>query len=244
MIQRFQKALDAFIENFQTRWETQPGFRSTWSIVGSATALIILCSCALLGSNVLSGYFSGPSSPGQAKVIIINNNNAGTTFPISTDQPAATQIPLTGGTPVPTVPFAPTATPKATPFGTTPTPSATATPQPGATDTPTPSSNLTVTASPAGPWVAGQQASISPITTAPPQPNAQMQIDFQFGSSPNCTLNGQTVQLDDNGAATSPTQLSQPIPSCVHGMSVPITATFSVNGLTYTNSSFGTASGP
>ncbi len=243
MVQRFQKSLDAFIERFQDRWETQASFRATWSTLGSALALLFLCSCALLGTNVLSGFFNGPSSPTQAQVIINGNANNGSTFPLATDQAGATDIPLTSGTPVATVTFSPTATPTVTP----PVP-ATPTPQPtgSASTTPTPSGTpaagqpFTVTMI-ITPMVVGQTATITNIQTAnQPQPNQQMQITLQFGNDPNCTASPtpNPVQLDANGNDAGPATIQ--VPACTQNNAT-VSAVFTIGSQQYINPNVGTA---
>jgi hypothetical protein len=238
MMQRFQQSLDAFFERFQDRWDTQPGFRTTWGIIGSALALVFLCSCALLGTNVLSGFFSGPTGPSSAQVIIGGNANNGSTFPVATDQQEATQIPLTTGTPVATVTYSPTATPTVTPAA-RPSP----TPQPGGNgnDTPTPipqpfTVSMTIT-----PMIVGQQATITNVqTTNQPQPNQQLQITLQFGNDPNCTTspNPNPVQLDNTGNYTGPATFT--VPGCSPNNAT-VSATYSIDSVgSYTDPNVGT----
>lgn len=236
MVQRFQKGLNAFIERFHERWETQPTFRTTWSILGSAVALIGLCTCMLIatnvGTNLLGSNFGAPIS--KDKVVIGGGNASGTNFPLPTLPPAATDTSGLPASPVATVSVEVTATPTATPGMQTPS------------DTPTPSGSVTPTGTVTGPppvtaqqvenpWQAGQRGHLNNITTSPAQPNVQVTISLQFGSDPTCKTTPDplpAIQLDGNGQHQGNVGFN--VPSCFPTGTVTVTPTYTINGIPYT----------
>lgn len=234
MVQRFQKALDAFIDGFHVRWETQPSFRATWSTLASAVALLGLCSCLLVASNVGSSLLGGLNTSGSKLKVEIGNDNGGTKFPIPTLAKASTDVSGLGATPVATVTFVYTPTPLATPPTATPKPSPS--PSPTSSVTVTPGSAITVQASQNGAWNAGQMGNIGQISTTPSQPNATLQISLQFGSDPNCKTNPDPVQVPLDGNGQHQGNVSFTVPTCIPtGQTVTVTPTYTINGTTYTD---------
>ncbi len=234
MVQRFQKALDAFFEGFHVRWETQPSFRATWSTLASAVVLLGLCSCILVASNVGSGLLGNLNTGGTKLKVQIGNDNGGTKFPIPTLAKASTDVSGVGATPVATVTFSYTPTPLATPPTVTPIPSPTVATTPAGTTTP--GTAITVQASQQGAWNAGQIGNIRQISTTPSQPNATLQISLQFGSDPTCKTTPDPLQipLDVNGQHQSNFPFT--VPTCIpRGQAVTVTPTYTISGITYTD---------
>jgi hypothetical protein len=218
-MQRFQRSFNAFIEQFQERWETQPAFRTTWSVLGVGTFMIILCLGAMIGSNLLTGLFASAGNAQHGSVVVAVNNDT-TAFPMNKPTPQGTDA--SGSTPIPvaTTTYSPSPTATVTPS------QPTAVPSPTDTGTPDPNA-FTVTASPQGTWKAGQNAGIQDIATTPPLANATMTITMQFGANPGCMLTpALTVQLDGNGAYHNHKQFI--VPACA--TPGPVTVTYQVPG--------------
>jgi hypothetical protein len=207
------------VDRLANRWQRDPGFRNTMSVLGIALALMVVCGTTLVADNFVTQLGVGFNLNAAKYHVNIGNTSDNPTFPVPTPAPASTQDPsqIIGGTPVPTVPFSPSPTPTVTPaIPVTPTPNPSPSPGPG----------FTVTANVSSPWRAGQTGTISNIATSPAQQNAQMQISLQFGSDPACvaTLN---VQLRHDG--TDPTNETVNIPKCVKSQ-VTVQATFTIFG--------------
>ena len=242
MVQRFQKGLNAFIERFHERWETQPSFRTTWSIMGSAVALIGLCSCMLIATNVgtklLGSSFGAPTT--KDKVIIGGANASGTNFPLPTLPPAATDSSGVPASPVATVSVEVTPTPTATPSKQTQTPTPTVTTTPSVTVTVTPTGTtigtFTVTAQQVeNPWQAGHRGHLNNIVTSPAQANQQLTISLQFGTDPNCKTNPDPlppITLDGSGQYLA--SIGFNVPNCFPTGTSTVTPTYTINGTPYT----------
>jgi hypothetical protein len=239
MVQQFQKWLDATLERFHKRWETQASFRATWGVLICAVALLFLCSTAFVGSNLLSGLFVGAGGATHYSVAYNTGNGSTSNFAISTGVDGGTAIPTSLASPVATLTFSPTNTPTASPGPKTPTATPKVTDTPTPTDTPTgTAASFTVTAT-VTPMIGGQNATITNIQTNPQQSGQTLTIGLQFGQNPNCTAatTPSTVTLDNNGASPGPIMFT--VPNCAHsGDSV--TATYTISGAMYTDSSFGT----
>ena len=240
MVQGFQKGLNAFIERFHDRWETQPSFRTTWSVLGSAVALIALCSCMLvatnIGTNLLGNNFGAPTA--KDKVVIGGGNISGTNFPLKTLTPAATDSTGLPATPVATVSVVVTPTPTSTPAHQTPTPTPSVTSTPAGTVTPTGTitATFTVTAQQVeNPWQAGQRGHLNNIASSPAQANQPLTISLQFGTDPNCKTNPDplpSIPLDDNGQYSGNVAFN--VPTCFPSGQVTVTPTYTINGVPYT----------
>ncbi|MBA3822858.1 MAG: hypothetical protein H0X24_03000 [Ktedonobacterales bacterium] len=218
-MQRFQKSFNAFIEQFQDRWETQPAFRATWSTLGAGTFLIILCVGALVGSNLLGSFFASGGDTTHGSVLVAANGNT-STFPINKLTPQGTDASGTKATPVATSTYSPSPTPTVTPTGPTPVPTDTGTATP---TLPT----LQVSASQQAQWKVNQLAAIQNFATTPPVANGLMTVNMQFGNDQNCVLTPAIlVQLD--GAGTYKNQKSFRVPGCTNGPSV--TVTYHIDG--------------
>lgn len=223
-MQRFQQSFNAFIEQFQQRWETQPAFRATWSTLGVGTFLIILCIGALVGSNLLGGFFASAGDVSHGSVLVAGNGKT-STFPLNQLTPQGNDASGTKPTPVATSTYSPSPTPTVTPSGPTPVPS------PADTGTPT-ENTFTVTASQQGQWKVGQFASITDFattdsTTTKPIPSVTMTLKLQFGTDQNCKIaNPISVPIDANGTHKNP--ISFTVPTCTKGSQV--TATYHIDG--------------
>lgn len=240
MVQQFQKWLDATLERFHQRWETQPSFRATWGVLICAMALLFLCSTAFIGSNLLSGLFAGSGGGTYYNVAYNSGNGSTSNFAISTDTMAGTQVSTNVASPVATLTFSPTNTPTASPGPKTPTATPKVTDTPTPTDTPTgTAANFTVTATVLpNPLIRNQTGTITNIQTAnQSQPNQQMNIALQFGQNPNCTaqLSQNPVTLDNNGFSPGP--ITFQVPNCAHSGDT-VTATYTIGSDSYTNSNF------
>ncbi len=233
MLQRWQKNLERFFEWFQNRWETSSTFRTTWSLIGVALALVFICGISGLVASGVGAILpsNSQSSAGNNFQQAIGGANPSQSHPIPAYTPGGD-----GSVPSP-IPVATTTVPPPTvtaipsPLPGTPT----ATPPPSPTPTGTALASQVQVQAQQNKWVAGQQGTLSNFTTEPQQANATLilvTLDFGFG----CTLGNVTqpvgsVTLDANGTDQT-TPMTFTVPSCVQGQNDPVTALYQVNGLT------------
>jgi hypothetical protein len=222
MLQGLSTSLNKIIERFQDQWELNPAFRTMWSVIGCAFAIVFLCSSLLVGMNVANSFTkgNGTSNGNNGGIGIQGGNPLNPTYSVkqvsgnTTMTPGANPIATSGAaTPTPTIPATPD-----TPTPSTPdqTPSATADP------------NLTVSASqsPLTGWSGAtpNQNQIINVTTNPPVPNAQIVFQLDFG----CQQIPVQGNLDGNGQTPS---ISVSIPGCFKSKTPkPIPITVSING--------------
>jgi hypothetical protein len=234
MVQRLQQAIDTFIERFQTRWETQSSFRATWSTLGVAVIILIMLSCAIIGTNALSGLLGSGGSTTKARISIGGVAVNGTNYPLASLTPLGTSLTAVGATPVATVSAVVTPTPTATPNDATPSPTPSASPSVTVTVTGTPGPPTIAAIQSPNPWQATQPGYLGQITTTPAQANQTLQITLAFGTSGCVTFpNPITVQLDGNGQHQG--NVSFTVPNCFPAGNATVTATYTINGMTFTD---------
>lgn len=242
--------IDAMIERFQHRWETDRQFRATWGSVIALCTVVMLCACvSVVGvttNRVLASaglVSSGSSSPSASLALGTGTKPSGTAgaaineqFPTPTSTPGTSApVPSTvaipaSGTPLPSPTIAPTAT--AGPDGQA-TPTATG----GGGDiyngrTPVcsgPLGNGTWSLSPC-PLVHGQGGSL--IIADPNDAGKQVNIVVNFGQ---CSGNAQctflspptpSVTLDSGGNLT----LNMSVPKSAQPGVLPVTGMINISG--------------
>ncbi len=218
---RFQKSFNAFIEQFQDRWETQPAFRATWGTLGAGSFLLILCVAALVGSNLLGSLFAGAGNVTKGSLVVAGNGNS-SNFPLNKLTPQGTDASGTKPTVVATSTFGTTPTPTVTPANTTPTPDASGTPS---------ATTFTASAMMIGTWKAGTPGKIDQFATAAnPVPSQMLTVTLQFGDPAQNCMATITVQLDQNGAY--PGQKTFGVPTCFSEATAQVSALYHIDGFT------------
>ncbi len=207
MLESLSSGVNKLIERFQDNWEINPAFRTMWSVIGCAIAIVFLCSSLLIGMNVANSFTKGNTTQSGS-----NNNYGIQGGNLLNPTYAIKQAP-------PNITTTPGAEPVATSGAATPTPTIPATP-----DTPTvgppdltpsatvdPSLHVTATQSPQTGWsnAAQNQNKITNVTTTPQSETANAQIDFQLDFQ--CRQVDAQGQLDGNGQISS---IQVNIPGC------------------------------
>lgn len=227
-MQNLQKRLDAFIERFQDRWETEASFRATWSTIGSAAVLLFLCSCMFVVTTNVGSLFASNAKP--TAVVITNDQSDAkqTVYPVTSHTPGADQSGNDKNASVinTIAASAPTITPTASPFSTgtppvtvTTTVTGTVTGTPGGTGTPTGSATpgVSISMSQSGTIKYGQQAKFVNIGTTPPQANGTLDIKLDFGGTGACVIDLPPVPLTGGGSGPLNGVFWNP-PSCLKGL--------------------------
>ncbi|HKD75501.1 MAG TPA: hypothetical protein VKB76_08400, partial [Ktedonobacterales bacterium] len=165
MLPSLSTGFNKIIERFQEQWELNPAFRTMWSVIGCAFAIVFLCSSLLIGMNVANSFTKGNSTQsGNGGAFGLQGGNPlNPTYSVkqasgnSTTTPGANPIATSGAaTPTPTIPATPD----------TPTPGADQTPS----ATVTPNLQVTASQSPVTGWASTSQNQIINVTTNPPVP--------------------------------------------------------------------------
>ena len=216
MLRQLQVSLNRFIERFQDRWETQPSFRATWSIIGGAFAIIFIASSLLVSLNIANSLTSGSDKPSAntGANVLYAGGNGGQQTPRPVSQASPNITPTPAANPIATS-NAPTPLPTASPTPGAGTPSATGTPGDGTPTDGTPTATIppgeTVTAQqqPTSGWAPTGQNQITNVVTNPRVPDGQIDFKLDFG----CKQIDVLGQLDGNGTAQT-IQQSVNIPSC------------------------------
>jgi hypothetical protein len=222
MLQGLSTGFNKLIERFQDQWELNPAFRTMWSVIGCAFAIVFLCSSLLIGINIANSFTKGNTTqPGYSGVGLQGGNPLNPTYPVQ--QATANRTTTPGANPI------------ATSSAATPTPTIAETPDTTLTPGPpnlTPSAtldpNLIVAASqsPASGWsgTTPNQNQITNIATNPQIPNAQIDFQLNFG----CQQVPASGTLDGNGQITA---IPVHIPGCFRSHTrQPIPVTVSVSG--------------
>ncbi len=198
-VRGLQQAIDRFIDNVQEQWETSGKFRATWSTIGSAMTLLMLCGCMLLISTFGAVLIFGGKNPSVNSDVQSQAQNNSQNYPVPAYTPGAGQT-NTNAQPV-AASNAPTPTPTIPPTYLPLTPTAT---PPGAS-----SVAFTVQQLP-NPWSATLPAQLIGLQSTPAQPNAVVTLTINYRG--NCTQALPPVTLDSSGSQPNPIIFT--IPDC------------------------------